>query len=433
MRDAPERGGPPYPIRTATAKELRHFLTPLPAAFGEEFTDAEFEAERPVLEPDRIIAAFDGDEPVGCAGALGQRLTVPGGEVGAAAVTLVGVKPSHRRQGILRSLMLHQLADVEARGEPVAILWASEGSIYQRFGYGPGTVHGRFELERSHARLLAPVPRPGRIRLVEAADAERAFPAIHDAVVARTPGMIDRSAVWWKQFGVSDLPAWREGAGPKTFVLHETGDTPDGYAIYRVKSDWEPRGARNRLLITEVIAADPAVERALWAWLLDLDLVGTISAGRQPVPHPLQLMLADPRRLGLSVGDGLWLRLVDVPAALEGRGYAVSGSLVLDLSDATIPRNAGRWRLEASGSGTPEVGTDLADDQPYRARAQLERTSDEPDLRLDVADLAAVYLGAFRFADLARAGRLTEVRSGAIAQGDRLFATAVPAWCPTMF
>jgi predicted acetyltransferase len=413
MHDASTPSRPPYPIRAATADSLRRFLEPLPKAFGEEYSDAEFEQERPNLDPERIIAAFDGDEPVGCAGALTQRLTIPGGEVGAAGVTLVGVTPSHRRQGILRSLILEQFADLRARGEPVAILWASEGSIYQRFGYGPGTVAGRFDIERSHAGLLRAAPRAGRIRLVDADEALRTFPAIHDAVRPTTPGMIDRSGTWWAHLGVTDLPAWRDGGGPKTFALHETDGTPDGYAIYRIKADWEPRGARNRLLVIEVMAPDPGVQRALWTWLLDLDLVGTISASRQPVPHPLQLMLEQPRRLGLMLGDGLWLRLVDVGAALAARSYATTDPLVLEVTDAILPSNAGRWRLDGPGAVGP--------------------TDAEPDLRLDVADLAAAYLGAFRFADLARAGRVTELRPGALERADRAFATTVPAWCPTMF
>ncbi len=413
MRDASTPSRSPYPIRTATADSLRRFLAPLSRAFGEEYSDAEFELERPILDPERIIAAFDGDEPVGCAGALTQHLTVPGGEVGAAAVTLVGVTPSHRRQGILRSLMLEQLADVRTRGEPVAILWASEGSIYQRFGYGPGTVQGRFEIERPHAGLLRPTPRSGRIRLVDADEALRVFPAVHDAVRPAVPGMIDRSVTWWTHLGVTDLPAWRDGGGPKTFAVHETDGTPDGYAIYRVKADWEPRGARNRLLVSEVMAPDPAVQRALWAWLLDLDLVGTIAASRQPVPHPLQLTLEQPRRLGLMVGDGLWLRLVDVGTALAARSYATPGPLVLEVTDDVLPANAGRWRLDGPGA--------------------VARTEARPDLRLDVADLAAVYLGAFRFADLARAGRVVELRPGALDEADRAFAATVPAWCPTMF
>jgi predicted acetyltransferase len=430
MSDPSSGARPPYPIRSAAPDEIRHFLSPMGPAFGEEYGDAEFEAERPILEPERIIAAFDGDEPVGCAGALSRRLTIPGGTVAPAAVTLVGVKPSHRRQGILRSLMLHQLADVVGRGEPVAILWASEGSIYQRFGYGPGTVQGRIEVERAHARLLRPVRRPGRIRLVEADEALRTFPAIHDAVEVATPGMIDRSPAWWKHLGLSDLPAWRDGAGPRALALHETDGVPDGYAMYRVKSDWEPRGARNRLIVGEVLSADPAVERALWAWLLDLDLVGTIQAGRQPLPHPLQLMVADPRRLGLLVGDGLWLRLVDVPAALAARSYAEAGSLVIELTDATLPDNAGRWRISASAD---DDGASRPDGSAADIRAVIARSDGEPDLRLDVADLAAVYLGAFRFADLARAGRVVEARPGTLARADRLFASTVPACCSTMF
>jgi len=147
MRDMDET--PRYPIRTATADNIRDFMTPITIAFGEEFSEAELEDWRRTMEPDRVIAAFDGEAAIGAAAAYTFRLTAPGGEVGAAGVTAVGVEPGHRRQGVLRSLMRHQLDDVRARGEPVAILWASESAIYQRFGYGLGALNGSIEIDRS--------------------------------------------------------------------------------------------------------------------------------------------------------------------------------------------------------------------------------------------------------------------------------------------
>jgi predicted acetyltransferase len=142
-----------------------------------------------------------------------------------------------------------------------------------------------------------------------------------------------------------------------------------------------------------------------------------VRAWRGPVPHPLILELTEPRRMGLTVREGLWLRILDVAAALEGRGYAGAGSLAFELTDAFRPANAGRWRLTAAASD----------------RATVARTEDEPDLTLDTSDLATVYLGAFRFADLARSGRVRECRPEAVADADRLFASTAPAWCSTMF
>jgi predicted N-acetyltransferase YhbS len=158
---------PRFPIRTATPETVRAFLAPLIVAFGEDLTDAEFDDWRRTIEPDRLIAAFEGDVPIATAGAYTFRLTVPGGDVGAAGVTAVGVEPGHRRQGILRSLMRNQLDDVHDRGEPVAVLWASESAIYQRFGYGLGTLDGTFEIDRGRTAWLRPREPEGRMRLVD--------------------------------------------------------------------------------------------------------------------------------------------------------------------------------------------------------------------------------------------------------------------------
>jgi predicted acetyltransferase len=135
------------------------------------------------------------------------------------------------------------------------------------------------------------------------------------------------------------------------------------------------------------------------------------------MPHPLMLQLAEPRRLGLNVREGMWLRLVDLPAALEARSYAAAGSLTFEVTDEFCPWNAGRWRLEVGADGR---GTVTASDA-------------EPDLTLDIADLATVYLGAFTFAHLAGAGRVGECRPGAVAEAGALFVTAAAPWSSTMF
>lgn len=320
----------PYELRTPTPEDLRRFLAPLPKAFGEEYTDAEFEADSHTFEPERIVAAFDGDESVGCAGAYSVRLTIPGGEVDAAAVTLVAVSPSHRRRGILRSLMRHQLDEVRERGEPVAILWASEGAIYQRFGYGLATLNGTFDIERTRTAFAHPADPEGRIRIVTPDEAERQFPQVYERGRVATPGALSRSGAWWHWNILRDADYMRRGSGPKYLALYEVDGEPEGYAIYRVKSDWDHRGPRNELQVREVVAPTARAERDLWRWLLDIDLVAQVKGVHQPAMHPLLLLLAEPRRLGLSIGDGLWIRIVDLPAALAARSYAAAGELVLE-------------------------------------------------------------------------------------------------------
>lgn len=412
---------PAFPIRTATPDDVRSFFAPLMVAFGDEVTDTQFEDWRRTIEPDRLIAAFDGDDPVGTAGAYTFRMTVPGGvEVPAAGVTLVGVEPGHRRRGVLRALMRHQLDDVRARGEPVAILWASESAIYQRFGYGLGTLSGSFEIDRGRTAWLRPREAEGRMRLVGVDEALATFPAVYDRMRALTPGALSRTPDWWRWGPLHDADYMRRGSGPKFRYLYEVDGAAEGYAIYRPKGDWDQRGPKGQLQVVEVVALTPRALRGVWGFLFGVDLMRTVSAERQPVPHPLQLALADPRALGAAAGDGIWVRLVDLPAALEARRYGVAGEVVLEVSDEFCPWNAGRWRLVATG-------------EPGATVATVERTDAPADLAADATDLGAAYLGTFRLSELARAGRVEELAPGALGRADALFAADRAPWCVTMF
>ncbi len=410
----------PYPIRTATPDTAQSFIDPAMRAFGEEVTDEEFEHWRPTTEPDRVIAAFDGDAPIGTAAAYTFRLTVPGGEVAAAGVSAVGVDPGYRRQGVLRSLMRHQLDDVRQRGEPVAILWASEGVIYQRFGYGMGTVAATFEIDRGRTAWLRSADAEGRMRPVDEAQALAALPGIYDRARSETPGAVTRSEAWWRDHILRDDKDNRRGAGPLLKYLYEVDGSAEGYALYRIKDDWDDRGPRNQLLVMEAMAATTRAERAVWSFLFSVDLVRSIRWWRASMPHPLLLALADPRALGLVARDGIWLRLVDLPAALSARRYAAAGTLVVEVTDAFCPWNAGRWVIETTG-------------EPGAAAASVSPTDAPADLVADITDLAAIYLGAFRPSDLAQADRMRELTAGALRRADAMFAVDRAPWCATMF
>ncbi len=231
---------------------------------------------------------------------------------------------------------------------------------------------------------------------------------------------MSRTEDWWRWGILHDSEHMRRGAGPKHRYLYEVDGGAEGYAIYRVKGDWDERGPKGQVIVIEAMACTPRAERAVWSFLFGIDLARTTKANRVPVPHPLQLELADPRALGLTVGDGLWLRLVDLPAALAARRYGTAGEVVLEVADAFCPWNAGRWRLAAGGEAGAAGGT-------------ASRTGDPADLAVDVADLGAVYLGAFRLSDLARAGRVEELTSGALRRADALFAADRAPYCATMF
>jgi predicted acetyltransferase len=404
-------------IRTPSPDDVRRFLDVSAKAFQEELRAEDAERDERVVERERMFAAYDGEQIVGTAADFGLTLTVPGGELPAAGVTLVGVLPTHRRRGILNQLMRAELDAIVARGEPLAILWASEEPIYGRYGYGMATLRTAMEAERDRMRFRGDPQPVGRVRLLdEEEEAARVVPPIYDRVRRETPGMFERTEAWWREYRLPDPEHHRHGAGPRYFAVLELDGVDEGYARYRVKDEWRDGVSASSLRVIEAITTSPLAERELWRYLFGVDLVHKIEAWHVPADHPLFLLVTEPRRLRLRTGDGLWLRVVDVERALAGRSYAADGAVTFELVDAFLPANAGVWRLEASGG-----------------EARVTREAGEPELRLDVSDLGSVYLGAFTFAQLARAGRVEEVAEGALERADALFRTARAPWCPEIF
>lgn len=405
-------------LRSPTEEDFSSFLAPLSVAFGEEFAEAEIENDRHVIELDRFFGAFDGDTPVGLAGTYTFRLTTPGGEVGAAGVTAVGVLPTHRRRGILRLLMTRLFEQARERGEPIAVLWASEAAIYQRFGYGMGTLQTEIDAPKDKIKFARPVDSKGRVRIVDRDEAVERFPPIFEGRRTTTPGSLTRIEDKWRYQLLNDADWMRHGNGPKVRALLEVDGEARAYVIYRIKADWDNHGPKSVATILELVGVDAAAEQALWQWVFNIDLVGVVQTWRGPAPHPLQLMITEPRRLAATLSDGMWLRILDLPAALEGRSYRGPGSLVFEVTDDFCPWNAGTWRLAVKEADGPAKVTG--------ARAA-------PDLSMDIRDLAAVYLGAFSFAQLAAAGRVRECHPGGLAAADSLFTTASGPWNSTMF
>lgn len=406
----------PIEIRAVPADQGRHWMDTVNVAFGEPTDEAQWLLDQALIEPERVLGAYEGDILVGGGAAFSFRMTVPGGQrVRTAGVTNIGVLPTHRRRGILRQLMARQLDDVRRNGEPLAALVASEGSIYQRFGYGLGMLMGAIDIERDRAAFRAPAPPVGTVRLVDKDEARRLMPLVYEPVCAATPGFIERDPAWWDE-RLADIEAHRRGAGPQYRAIYEHDGQVRGYVRYRIKSEWNDIASNSALMVNELIGADPIAERELWRFVFGVDLIARIKYRWGPPNQPLLLMLAEPRRLALRVSDAIWLRIVDVPAALSARGYAADGSLVLEVSDEFLPAAAGRWRLTVIGG-----------------RAAVEATTDPSDLAIDTTDLAAVYMGSFSFAELARAARTHELTPGAWSRADALFATAVRPWCSTPF
>jgi predicted acetyltransferase len=363
------------------------------------------------LPIERMHAARENGRIVGGAGAFPFEMSVPGRTVSTAGVTVVGTYPTHRRRGVLRAMMRAQLDDVHERGEPVAALFASEETIYGRFGYGMASYMGEASLPRE-AQFAVPLDARGRVRLVEKEEALELFPQVWEAVRPQIPGMLGRTRSWWEYRILFDPPDNRDGGGPKRLVVLEADDGAEGYAVYRHRPKWEDGVPVGEVEVIEAIAHDGRPTAELWRFLLDIDWAARITAWLLPVDHQLFHLLATPRRMRFRVGDGLWVRLVDVGAALSARDYATDGSVVLEVVDPFCPWNDGRWKLE--------------DQEATRTRAAA-------DLRCDVTALGTVYLGAFTFSELVRAGRVEELQPGAAARADPMFSWNRAPWCPEIF
>ncbi|MFL5964951.1 MAG: GNAT family N-acetyltransferase [Gaiellaceae bacterium] len=394
----------------ASADELRTGMKAGATGFGEELLDDEFERHVKTMPPDRFLTAFDGAAPVGTTASYAFTVTIPGGELPAAGVTWVTVLPSHRRRGILTQFMRHQLDDVHERGEPLAILWASEAVIYGRFGYGVAAPTLALNADRSRFALRSDADAAGTVRLVGADEAEAVLPPLHEHVRREIPGMVARSPDWWTTHRLADPERWRRGAGPKFWAVYERDGAPQGYAQYRIKEDWDEGFSRSELRVHEAFGLTPEATREVWRFLFGIDLIERVRGSLDPGSQ-LFLSVLDPRSLRLRVGEGLWLRLVDVEAALRARTYAAGDAVVLDVGDDACAWNVGR----------------------YRIGAEVERTDDAPDVELDVADLASAYLGAFDFHALARAGRARERTPGALERASALFRTTRPPFCSEDF
>ena len=380
------------------------------------------------FEFDRTLAAFDETTPVGVTMCFSFQLSVPGQEVlPAAGVTFVAVLPTHRRRGVLNSMMRRQLADVRDRGEPLAILWASESVIYSRYGYGRASWNLDFTLRRGEGTLATPAPSgtaPSgsglRLRLAEPEATLPELAKVYDAVLPARPGFFGRNDAWWRRT-IYDPAEERHGASPLHCLLAEDASGPRGYALYSGVDTWTGFLPENVLTVRELMAVDPAASATLWADLLTRDLTTEFHVPRRPVDDPLLYQLADPRRARPQLNDALWVRIIDVPRALAGRKYSGPVNMVIEVRDEILPSNAGRWRLTT----TAETSNGLT--------AACVPTSSAADLALDVTELGAAYLGGTRLGALAGAGLVAELRPGAARQLSAALSWDPAPWCPMVF
>ncbi len=405
-------------IRNAAPEEYQAAIDVISTAFLERpDLRAVAESVAETWESARTWVAFDGDRACGTFRSWPTRLTVPGGaELPAAAVSAVTVLPSHRRQGILTGMAAKEHAALVERGECVGLLYASEYPIYGRFGYAPGTRTADWVIT-SRATRLRGTP-AGTVELATPNEATKEIlKGVFEAWRPRQAGEISRRDVAWdSRLGLRDEP-WGERWKGWVLLHRDAPGVVDGYARYKAIPKWDGHGPQAAVEVQELQALTPEAYAGMIRYLLELDLVATVKLEGRRESEPVRWLLTDARAAqSADAGDALWVRLFDVPRALEARTYERSGSLVLEVVDDDAWGGTRRLQLEA----TPEGAT-------------CRPTDRLPDLTLPVAALGGAYLGGTRLRDLVLATGADEHRPGALAEADALLRTTDEPWCSTFF
>lgn len=368
--------------------------------------DKRWDSVKARWETGRVFGGFVDDMLSGSAMSFPSTLAVPGGQaIPAACVSGVGVRADQTRRGLLTALMRAQLADLYDRGEVAAMLHASEAGIYGRFGYGVATRGKRLSLYRAHARIRPEVPSSGSVRIVDSDNVPKQLPQIYERMGLHRPGMIDRPPAWWDYLSTVEHVVT---------AVHTSGDgVDDGYVQYRAKSsDFRFEDGKTTVYVLDFEVASPEAWAGLWRFLLSLDLADELLLSDRPLDERVELLLVDGRACWMKgTSDDLWLRLVDVPAALAARSYGDAPPVVLEVRDTFLPENSGNYQISSEGA---------------------TRTSHAAQLSMDADTLAALYLGDTAVSTMASVGRVT-VAEHSLKRADLLFATTDVPWCGTNF
>lgn len=354
-------------------------------------------------DPSLSLTAREGGRIIGTATVLDATMTLPAAPAArCAGVTSVTTAPTHRRRGVLTSLMRRQLDDLHERGWAWATLYASESAIYGRYGYGAAIHSLAGRIDRTWTTYTTPVE-PAAVDQLTVTEALDRVPPIYAAVADRVPGMLAVSPLLWRHRIAWDPAGDRGGASGRFVVALDDR----AYAMYRIRTDWSSEGPDATLQVEECLATDVEAHRQIWSFLFGIDLVQHIAIQRLAVDHPLPWWLAERQRLRLSASMPLYVRLVDVGAALSQRGTRHDGGVVVDVSDRFCPWNARRWAIEGDGTA-------------LRCGPSGASTA---DVAIDAGELASLSLGGVHPDELARAGLIDELTPGALARLAALLAS----------
>jgi predicted acetyltransferase len=401
-------------IRAISDEEVPALRAVLLATFGgdpgaDPLGDERFRA---LVPAGGAFVAIDRGQMVGAAATYVFDMTVPGGALPISGLTMVAVRPTHRRRGALRALMAAHLDDTRRRGHAISGLWASEATIYRRFGYGIAAEGDDLSFQSDGLGIAAGYDLDEMLVLEE--PAPEILPRLYDTARLSRPGMMSRSAAWWRYRRFADRPDQARGASPRRHAVSRRGETATGYITYRHRLGMDQGLAAGGMEIEELVATDARAEATLWRYTGVIDLFPKVSYWNAPIDATLPWLCDNPRRVRRRRYDTLWLHLLDVPAALAARRYGADGRLVLDVVDPPSPE-ARTYELTISDGA-----------------AACAPASAAADLRLDRAALGSLYLGHVPASLLARAG-LARGEGPALALADRMFASPAAPWCTEIF
>lgn len=407
----------PVPLEDARAWLTAVVTTLLGDPYGDEF---DRRIERWLREwPEHTWGYRDNGRWVATLATESRVLTVPGPgvttrDLDVDSVTVVTVAATHRRRGLLTSMMRDSLQSAKERGLPVSVLIAAEWPIYGRFGYGPAVLDSGYVYHSRRPSAGLPAPKAGSVRQVAPKELIDVAPDIFERARKLRAGQMDRRGQWWaRALNVGFEPVGKQ----LHWILHEGAHGPDGVLAWKVSRDFELTGEMGAIEVPVFVTATDAAYQDLWGYLAGIDIVGEVHVDDRPVDEPIRWQLADGRALSYKhTYDFMWARLLDVPAALSARSYAVPGRIVLDVEDTDLGEyGAGRFLL-------------AADDAGY---ATCEPTAEQPDLRINQRALASSYLGGFRLRQLTHL--VEELTPGALDRADLMFSTPLPPWNQTGF
>lgn len=402
-----------FEIRAVSPDEFETMRQTMGLVFGFDPPEGD-ERFRRLISLERTRCGFDNGKMVSTSGAFDLEMTVPGGVVRCGGTTMVAVDPTHRRRGLLRAMMRSHLDDVKEHEEPIAGLWASDSAIYGRFGYGCASLSYEITVDREHVDLHRLAPDPAPVRIIDREEAMKIAPEVYETLRRQVPGFFNRTQEWWEGRSFRDTESAREGATSLRYAVVDGDDGVAGYVTFRSKSRWDEGHGRGEVRVKDLFATTPEAWAGLWSFAISQDLVARTIADLRPPQDPIFDLLAGTRRARALRSDALWVRIMDIPAALTARAYSGPLDVILGVTDP-LGDISGSYHLRVDGDG-----------------AHCSSTGDDPEVMVDLEDLSAAYLGMPRFRELSRLGRVSGP-APLLTALDTAFHWDPQPWCPEIF